>query len=201
MDDIIRIKCPFDGAVLSVKNQPGIESKNVTCPICKHKYPFTQFKRVLPDSGNEDPDTEYPGGDEHTSYEGNGEKTDIKEDLNNSIGMLKVIGLHSSYQMKPGRNIVGRKAQKSVADFQIDTAEKRLISREHIVVEVKKVPSKGFVHYASLYKEKVNDTFIGNERLMFGDCIVLNHGDVIRLPDVTLRFEIPDEEGTEFYMK
>ena len=63
MDEIIQIKCPFDGAVLSVKNQPGIESKNVTCPICKHKYPFTQFKRVTSNVNNNDPDTEYPGGD------------------------------------------------------------------------------------------------------------------------------------------
>ena len=48
MDEIIQIKCPFDGAILSVKNQPGIETKNVTCPACKHKYPFTQYKRVGP---------------------------------------------------------------------------------------------------------------------------------------------------------
>lgn len=46
MDDIIQIRCPFCRAILSVKNQPKIESKNVTCPVCKHKYPFPQFKRI-----------------------------------------------------------------------------------------------------------------------------------------------------------
>lgn len=200
MDEIIQIKCPFDGAVLSVKNQPGIETKNVTCPICKHKYPFTQFKRVVSTANNDDPDTEYPGDDEHTSYayDGrSGEDTDLGE-INFTLGKVRLLGTGISYQLKIGRNVIGRKGTKSNANFQIDTGEKRSMSREHIVIEVKKVPAKGFVHYISLFKEKVNKTFIGNEPLLYGDCIVLNHGDVIKLPDATLKFDIPDEEGTEF---
>lgn len=202
MDEIIQIKCPFDGAVLSVKNQPGIETKNVTCPICKHKYPFTQFRRVTSNSGNDDPDTEYPGGDEHTNYDGEhtsyggDDKTEIGKQPNYTLGKVTVIGSGVSYQLRPGRNVIGRKGQKSEANFQIDTAEKRSMSREHIVIEVKKLPAKGFVHYVSLYKEKVNKTSIGNEPLLYGDCIVLNHGDMIKLPDATLRFEIPDGEET-----
>lgn len=204
MDEIIQIKCPFDGAVLSVKNQPGIETKNVTCPICKHKYPFTQFKRVTSTPSNDDPDTEYPGGDEHTNYDGehthyNGdEKTEIGKQPNYTLGKVTVIGSGQSYQLRPGRNVIGRRGQKSEANFQIDTADKRSMSREHIVIEVKKLPLKGFVHYVSLYKEKVNKTFIGNEPLLYGDCIVLNHGDIIKMPDATLRFDIPDGEETDF---
>ena len=205
MEDIIQIKCPFDGAVLAVKNQPGIESKNVTCPICKHKYPFTQFKRVYSNTGDEDPDTDYPDSDEYTKYDGeytryedDEDKTKIKENLNLTLGTVKVIGSGKIYQLKPGRNVIGRKAQQSGADFQIDTDEKRSMSREHIVIEVKKDPAKGFVHYVSLYKEKVNKTFLGNEQLFYGDCIRLNHGDLIKLPDATIIFEIPDGERTLF---
>lgn len=200
MDEIIQIKCPFDGAVLSVKNQPGIETKNVTCPICKHKYPFTQFRRVNQTSSNDDPDTEYPGGEEEkTSYTyGNksSEETEIGSP-NFTLGKLKILGGSGSYQLKPGRNIIGRRGQKSEANFQIDTGEKRSMSREHIVIDVKKVPGKGFVHYISLFKEKVNKTYIGNEPLVYGDCIILAHGDVIKLPDANLKFEIPDEEATD----
>lgn len=72
MDEIIQIKCPFCGAVLSVKNIPDIESKNVTCPICKHKYPFSQFKRVTTSNTNDDPETEYP---EYPEYPGKEERT------------------------------------------------------------------------------------------------------------------------------
>lgn len=203
MDEIIQIKCPFDGAVLSVKNQPGIETKNVTCPICKHKYPFTQFKRVAQTSKNDDPDTEYPDGDEHTNYDGehtsygSEETTEIGKQPNYTLGKVTVVGSGYSYQLRPGRNVIGRKGQKSEANFQIDTADKRSMSREHIIIEVKKLPLKGFVHYVSLYKEKVNKTTIGTEPLLYGDCIVLNHGDMIKLPDATLRFEIPDGEETD----
>lgn len=199
MDEIIQIKCPFDGAVLSVKNQPGIENKNVTCPICKHKYPFTQFKRVQQTGPKNDPYTEYPGEEEHTSYAyGNqsNEDTDLGQ-MNFTLGQLKILDGNGAYQLQPGRNIIGRRGQKSEANFQIDTGEKRSMSREHIVIDVKKVPGKGFVHYISLFKEKVNKTYIGNEPLVYGDCIILTHGDIIKLPDANLKFEIPDEEATD----
>lgn len=193
MNEIIQIKCPFCSSILSVKNQQGIESKNVTCPICKHKYPFTEFKPVVA-SNNADPDTEYP---DHKEERTELDKTQIAQP-NYTLGKLKLHGTTRSYQLQPGRNVIGRKATKSEATIQIDTAENRMMSREHIVIEVKKVPAKGFVHYLSLYKEKVNKTFIGSEPLLYGDSIVLNHGDIIKLPDATLKFEIPDDEGTDF---
>ena len=64
------------------------------------------------------------------------------------------------------------KAAKSEAGIQIYTADSRAMSREHIVIDVKNVPGKGFVHTLSLYKEKVNPTFIGSEPLVYGDRIV-----------------------------
>lgn len=200
MNEIIQIKCPFCGAVLSVKNQPGMESKSVTCPVCKHKYLFTEFKRVSGGGSSDDDDTDYPGGnggdDDNTRYDDD-DKTSGLLNPNLVLGKLVVVGTGTSFQLRPGRNVIGRKAQKSAANFQLATGESRAMSREHIVVEAKRVPGKGFVHYLSLFKEKVNDTFHGNEQLLFGDCIVLKHGDIIKLPDAKLRFEIPDDEGTE----
>ncbi len=199
MDGIIQIKCPFCGAVLSVKNMPDIESKNVPCPICKHKYPFVQFKRVQQSNSNDNPATEYPGEEEHTSYasgDRSRENTDLGQ-MNFTLGKLKILGGSEVYQLKPGRNIIGRRGKKSEANIQIDTGEKRSMSREHIVIDVKKVPGQGFVHYISLFKEKVNKTYIGNEPLVYGDCLILTHGAVIKLPDANLKFEIPDDEATE----
>lgn len=199
MDEIIQIKCPFDGAVLSVKNQPGIESKNVTCPVCRHRFPFTEFRRVTQADAGSDPKTEYPGGEEHTSYAYGNKNSGgaVPPQENFTLGTLKVVGVCASFQLKPGRNVIGRKGLKSTADFQIDTGENRSMSREHIVVEVKKVPGRGFVHYLSLYKEKVNRTCLGAEPLSYGECVVLSHGDIIRLPDADLKFEIPDDDATD----
>lgn len=196
MDELIKIKCPYCGAVLTVKNQMGIESKKVTCPICKQKSPFNDFKRILDNDSDET--TQYPGSNDNTSYGYSSDPgTDVRNSLNLILGKLKVLSTGLSYQLKPGKNIIGRKSPQSMADFQIPMGESRRLSREHLVVEIKKVQGKGFVHYASLYKQKVNKTFIGAEPLEYGDCIVLNHGDVIKLPDVNVKFEIPDDEGTE----
>lgn len=198
MNEIIQIKCPFDGAILSVKNQVGIETKKVTCPVCKHTYPFTEYKIVKSNHYNDDKDTDYPG-EEKTEYAYGNKKDEVTElpNMNLTIGRLKLIGTGISYQLKPGRNVIGRQSAKSTADFQIDTGDKRFMSREHIIINVNKTPGKGFVHYISMFKEKENKTFVGNEPLLFGDCVILSHGDVIKLPDATLKFELPDDDCTE----
>jgi hypothetical protein len=33
--------------------------------------------------------------------------------------------------------------------------------------------------------------------LEYGDCVIVNNGDLIRLPDVIVKFEILDDEGTD----
>lgn len=193
MENLIKIGCPVCGSVLSVQSQPGIESKSVTCPVCKTRSPFSKFKKIS--TGDEQ--TEYPDQDDHTQY-GSEECTEgPASGVNWTLGQISVPSLNMSYQLKPGKNVIGRKATGSSAQCQIPCPSKRM-SREHLVIEIKKVSGKGFVHYASLYKEHVNATFIGKNQLEYGDCVVLNDKDVIRLPDVEVRFTIPDEEGTEF---
>lgn len=197
MDEIIKIKCPYCGAILSVKNQADIESKNVTCPICKQKSPFKNFKKVIDKAKDES--TQYPSDDEKTSYQTSSDPgTDFGAGLNFTLGILRVMPSGPSFQLKFGKNIIGRSATKSSAEFQIPIEGSRRLSREHLIIEIKKVQGKGYVHYASLCKQKTNKTFIGNEQLEYGDCLVLNHGDIIKLPDVNVKFEIPDEEETDF---
>lgn len=197
MQEIIQIKCPFCGSVLSVKNQPGITTKNVTCPICKFKNRFDRYKCVGPDSSGTEDVRKHQFGYRATHDRGAEDSMTDFPSVNFTLGRLVREDNKEKYQLKPGRNVIGRKGQKSGADIQIDTADKRSMSREHVVIEVKKEVAKGFVHYISLFKEKVNPTFVGSEQLMFGDCFILNSGDIVKLPDTTLRFEIPDEEETE----
>lgn len=197
MDEIIKIKCPFDGAVLSVKYQPGIESKNVTCPICKNKYPFTGFKRIQAAPAPPPPPVEHTEYGPHIQGGNDMGRTRLP-DANHTLGRLCVEGSGATYQLKRGRNVIGRKSSKPEADFAIDTGENRAMSRSHLVIDVRCDPAKGFIHCVSLFKEKVNATYVGKIQLLPGDCIVLNDGDIIRLPDATLRFEIPDRDGTIF---
>lgn len=193
MDEIIQIKCPFCGALLSVRYFPGIESRYVTCPVDKQKHLFTEYKRVTQKAMAQDAETQYPGQDDVTSYNGvwNANK------VNFTLGKIQVVGGNEVFQLQPSTNVIGRKAQKSSANFQIDTHGERGMSREHIVIDVKKVPDKGFVHYLSLFKERVNPTYINNKPLLYGDCVVLNDGATIKLPDATLIFTIPDDDETK----
>lgn len=202
MAECIDIKCPFCSATLRIKNTPGIETKNIKCPNCNKSNAFTEFKPVAPkktvskpvashSQTDDDPGTDYVGKGGHGK---SGEDTVVPV-LNQTPGMLRDLGNGQSYQLKPGLNIVGRKANSSKADIQIDTGDKNFMSRQHIVIDVKKIP-KGYVHHLKLYQEKVNETLVNNQKLTYGDCIVLNHGYTIKLPDAVLVFELPDEERT-----
>ena len=193
--NIIHIKCPLCGAVLSLIDEPGLNEKNMTCPVCKQRSQIKDCKRLpikqqeqtelpteLPDMkrGNEDPQTTVNMG-------------------NFTLAKLKVMPNGPHYLLHTGRNVIGRKHDIGEhADFEIQTNSKRM-SRQHLVVEVKKVPGKGFVNYVSLCGQKANATFVGNNRLEVGDCLVLNDGDIIQLPDqpdIKVKFEIPDEDRT-----
>lgn len=175
---VIKIKCPYCGAILAVKKTAGMETKSLTCPVCKESSPYTTFKQIV-DKKQE-------------------EHTQVNETPNYTLGQLKGIDSNTQmFRLKVGKNIIGRKATASTADFQISTGESKRLSREHLIIEVKKVPGRGFVHFASLYKMKSNATFINDEQLEYGDCVVLQHGDILKLPDVSLKFEIPDDEGTD----
>lgn len=198
MANIIHIKCPFDGAVLTVLEQPGLQYKNITCPICKQTFPFRQYKKVVPASDYKDPGTDYTGGrranrEEHTYYN---ESTTTERTEILILGRLYVKGTRESFQLKPGRNIIGRMASNSRADFKINTGSDRRMSREHILIEAKRIPGKGFVHYISLYKEHTNKTKVLNDILYYGDSIILKNGDTIQLPGVELIFKLPDPEET-----
>lgn len=197
MNEIIQIKCPFDGAVLSVKNQPGIENKQVTCPICKNKYPFSQYRKVTPKPAT-DSDTEYPGGEDGSTQYGPAAGGTSKPE-GAGLGQLRVEETNRIFVLKPGSFIIGRKSSTPQADFQIDTGAGRAMSRAHLVVTVTSTGPGTYKHKVRLFKEKVNATSINGTPLSPSDTIILSDGDVIKMPDATLRFEIPDSEKTSFY--
>ena len=156
--------------------QPGIEGKSVTCPVCKQKSPFAAFGR--PSVKNDDDRTLYSG----------------KVSAKVNIGVLVKPDTGESFALKEGRNVIGRKSAASSSDIQIPLPkDMKRMSKEHIIIDVKDVPDRGIVHYASLYKEKVNPTAVNGEPLAFGECVVLNDGDRINLPDADLMFKFSGE--------
>lgn len=196
MEEIIKIKCPFCGAVLNAKNQPGIETKTVKCVKCKQINKFTNFKRLQPvvsGAPTKRPIQPEELTTEKTLYGPMEHRTE-----ESPLGIVRLLGRNITYQLKAGKNTIGRKCSSSDADFQIDTGSSRLMSRQHLQIEAVKKGAKGYVHYASLCRDNINTTAINGEPLLYKvDQIILNPGDMINLPDAELRFEIPDEEATE----
>ena len=185
----IKVKCPCCGTPLGIKIASGKEPKNIKCPVCKQISPFQSFVKI--NLGRQEEHTEYPGEEEPTI-------PFINEGPNFTLGQLVVMDSDlPAFRLKVGKNVVGRKANASSADIQLSVGESKRLSREHLTIEVKKVPGKGFVHIASLYKLKSNATYVNDNILEYGDTVILQHGTVLRLPDITLQFVLPDEDGTE----
>lgn len=198
----VKIKCPWCSSVLSVKLVPGIENKSVNCPVCKHKSPFVEFEKVVaappkPATPPARPSGAVNPGGERTIYGGatpaNGHATTVLPDAgsaNACVGRLEIPSTGEVFPLRPGRNVIGRRASQSGANIQISTSQK-MISREHFVIDMQSTASMGNAYIVSLAKEQVNPTFVGTNRLEFKDAVLLNNGDIIRLPgDVVVRFVI-----------
>ncbi len=185
---IITIKCPNCGAVLQVKNQPDIETKNVPCPKCRQRMPFTSFQRVvLRKKVNK---TLYPEGFRNRQPNILGRQQPVGNPAPPAVaGRLRMQATGQLFQLHEGRNIIGRMAPESQATIQIPIAASKRMSREHLVIEVKQVPGKGYMHTASLYKPKHNRTMLGGQELEYGQTVALSNGCIVELPDATLVFE------------
>jgi len=193
MDELIKIRCPYCSASLTVKRVPDIEKKSVTCPVCKRKSPFTDFKQTI----QQDDPTDYEGKHQSHGWTEDPNTPGIDDVENNIIGQICLLRTGKAYPLQQGRNVIGRKADSSKATIQLPTGENRRVSREHLVVNVKRVIGQGFVHTVSLYKENVNKTFVNGSQLQPGEELPLKHGYKIDLPDLPLRFELSDGEDTE----
>lgn len=96
-----------------------------------------------------------------------------------------------SYELKEGRNTVGRSSSKHEADVEIDTDD-RSVSRVHCLLEAVKLKSgRVKVIISDLRKaEKIGQkpTLVYDEPLAQEDRLVLEDGDTIEMGDQTLRF-------------
>lgn len=173
----MKIKCPNDGAILTIVQKSGVENAFLTCPVCKQRMRVKQFQRVA----SELPTTT----DDITEVRSVGRY--------GSVGVLVDKSTGSTYALAPGRNIIGRKSSWSSAGIQLTCSGKRT-SREHIVIEVEGDDKRGYAHHMSLYKKEVNATFVGQLRICPGEKVILQDGEEIRLPDASVLFKIPQKK-------
>lgn len=189
MQNTVRIKCPNCGVILTVKYFQGIEAKAITCPVCKKTNIYTDYKK--PVSPNKQ--TQANHGEDTTSLN---EKTQPGQSPIGGIGRIALPEIGKYYQLKTGLNIIGRKAQTSSANIQLDTDD-RTMSRSHCAIEVKKLSNGGYIHYLSNSKNK-NATYVNGQKLEDGDRIILQGGENIKLGNSTIKFiKQPLSDDTE----
>lgn len=197
----IVIYCPRCGTGLKINgnvNMANLQEKNLTCPRCKNNSPFSSYKVQSQQNQNEPNTTTTP-------IYGNQSPNDPPSVTPSAKvltpGRLVIPALKLRFDLKIGKNIIGRQAQSSTANFQIPCQEK-LMSRNHILIEVIKNEAKGYVHKLSLNKEHSNPTFFGETPMEYGDKFYLHDGDMIQLPytntsRLKVHFLIPDPEETD----
>lgn len=174
--ETLKIKCPNCGAMLTIRNMEGLETKSVTCPVCKKQSRYIDFKQPAP--------TPPPMEEDRTML---GDNLGIHTPQAEKPGALVDNETGKTYALSAGLNIIGRRAMSSDANVQIDTTD-RTMSRKHCAIEAKPAQGKpGYFHYLSNAANK-NATYVGTQKLEDGDRIVLQGGEKIRMGGVTLTF-------------
>ena len=157
----MKVKCSKCGNILLIADDKLPKNKKkamVKCNKCNHSIVFT-----IPNAG-----------------EIEGEKTEIGDTDNIKIQNAKLVEIKTGKEhvLKPGKNIIGRKADISIEGD-------RYISRLHCLAELKKqtwgleltISDDG----TETQKPSTNGTFYKDERLSKFDKIVLKNGDKIRI--------------------
>lgn len=176
----IKIKCPNCGKVLIVQDDPSNATKNVVCPVCKVKNPFSSFKNVIPAPIEDKTELSKKQSDD---------KTVIRSCMNNKgTGFLLDEYSRRKYPLSEGVNLIGRLPKQSVpvADIAIVTDDSGL-SRKHLNIEVVRGMDGNVRHWVSNAENK-NPTFINGRKMEDGDRIVLYDGYMISSSDTVLSF-------------
>ena len=186
----IRIKCPVCGAILNAKDDPSNVRKSVTCPNCRERRKFTEFKVIVPvdpspvDAGQE------PVADETQVV--------LRRRPESSPGYLLDKATGQCYPIPAGEHFIGRKTSKSPskADIAIETTD-RGMSRLHLKV-LCSLAQDGRYHVSVANAENKNPTLVNGERLVDGDVVGIKHGDILTLCETRLEFVgNPVEDRTE----
>lgn len=197
-----RIKCPNCSVILDVRNSKNETLKLITCPSCRAKLqvkfeptqePLIGVTIMSPSPPNSnDGATQLAGstsdsGATQLAGSGNG-ATQLGSAKHNPSDTPRLLFGETVYELKEGRNIVGRKGTTSQATVQIETAD-RYMSRQHSLVTVTKLPDQSLKVVLSNYQNK-NATLVDGQPIETGDEIRLTNGDTITMGKTTVTFKL-----------
>lgn len=153
------IKCPQCGALLKVKILAGETVKQVNCPQCG-----VLMQLRFHAGGQPSANTQVP--------------------VHGSFHSPALLYKQKCYELKDGKNIIGRKATTSAASLQIETAD-RMMSRQHAMVEVSRT-AKGTLHAVISNYQNKNATLVNGVPLQADDKIRLMNQYVVTLGETEM---------------
>jgi pSer/pThr/pTyr-binding forkhead associated (FHA) protein len=103
-----------------------------------------------------------------------------------SLGRLRLEETGNTFDLKEGRNVLGRIADTGTADIRISTDE--YMSRRHIAIDAVKLPTGGYEHLL-IEIGSLNPTLLNGEQIGRGDILVLSQGDKLTLGKTIVIFE------------
>lgn len=195
-DNKILVKCPNCSQRLNINVVPGLANKKLTCPACKEVSPFSSFILLQKSPAPAAPQGGQAMSDDagrtqivanNVSHE-DSSRTMVAANVNGRVGrFIAVAGNLAPMQLKEGRNILGRENSTAAVDIALP-AQYKYVSRQHLIIDVKRT-AIGYVHTVMLCKSEVNRTYVNSMQLAYGDQVILNDGDIVKLPDLSLRFD------------
>lgn len=170
---MISVKCPYCHVGLKVdEGKLPLGLTSFKCPKCRQSIPVS-----LLESQRQRADAD--------------QDTVLVRPVADVAGRLLVVGDEATpeqtFTLHEGVFVVGRKSRASNATIGILTADKSM-SREHILIEVKKDHKGGYKHYLSDNNSK-NHTLYNGSYLEKGEVVVLKDDDEIIIGHTVLRFK------------
>lgn len=159
------IVCPECSQRLSFNEVPGYQNLIVQCPKCKFKANVSVYRSGSAATGGQGAD------DSPTVLIGQNAAPGT------DAGQIRVLTTGEVQWLKPGSNVIGRRAATGTADIQI--SNDRFMSRRHVQIDV--VPRNGgFAHHLVEINSK-NAVRLNGRPVGRGDVLVLKYGDKIIL--------------------
>lgn len=175
----IFIVCPECRQQLSFNEVPGYQNMVVECPKCHFKANVSVYQNGTQARGAQ-------GADEMPT------QLVMPPQSTLDVGQIRVKSTNEIQWLKPGSNVIGRRAQTGTADIKISTD--MYMSRRHVQIDVVKTPS-GYEHHLVEINSK-NIVKLNGKPINRGDILILKFGDVMTLGTTDIVLESNSDEAT-----
>lgn len=176
----IFIVCPECHQELSFPEVPDYQNKIVECPKCHFKSKVSVYMSGAGARGAQ-------GSDEMPT------QLVMPPAASSDAGQIRVKETNEIQWLKPGSQIIGRRAATGAADIKISTDI--YMSRKHVRIDVIKKPTGGYEHRLVEINSK-NIVKLNGEPINRGDVLILRFGDTLTLGKTDIIFEASDDDAT-----